>query len=247
MLTDKMSRGSYFMNQVLLVEDDELNRYTIERILKDRCEISSCASLQEANALIIKKEFDLILLDVALPDGDGFQFLAHIRNIQKHSQTPVLFITGKSSTSDQVLGYSLGADDYIIKPIEPVVLQAKINSKLKRQSIAPTPCIEIGNLKLDSIKQKACLNGDGGQKEPLDLTPMELKLLSYFITREEHVISRVQLLDEVWGNSIHIVDRTIDTHISHLRKKLLNCSHTIEAIRGLGYRLIKKSSLKTAA
>lgn len=235
------------MHRILLVEDDADHRFSIEKSLGSEHVLKSCASLSEASRMLTQDEFDLILLDVMLPDGDGFQFLAQVRNTAESKKPMVLFITGKSSVSDQVMGYMLGAEDYVVKPIHPAVLKAKVNAKLRHLSEKKQvqDQLKVGNLLIDQKRQKAWIENSENRME-MDLTPLEFKILYLFACNIEHVFSREQLLNSVWGENVHIVDRTVDTHMSHLRKKLARCrsSHTIDSVHGVGYRLIQKPSLE---
>lgn len=227
------------MNKILVIEDDQDIQFVIKRTLGRDHKVTFASSLTQAREILANSQ-DLILLDVVLPDGDGFQFLAELKNDSNLKRTPVLMLTGRSSPSDQVMGFSLGAEDYIVKPIEPVVLQAKINSRFKLLSSSKkeTKDLRVGDLCFDLPKQKVTILRDSGEKK-VELTPLEFKILLHFASHEEQVFSRDQLMDAIWGNGVTILDRTIDTHISHVRKKIAPSLFTIGSVHGVGYRLVK--------
>jgi DNA-binding response OmpR family regulator len=184
--------------------------------------------------------FHLILLDVLLPDGDGFEFFNDIQKKKNLSTTPVIFVTGQANVSDQVLGFSLGAEDYIIKPVYPLILRARVNSKLnKYQALQQEEEIFVlGPLTFDLLKQRITFHSPT-EKHEIELTSLEFKLFLYFARREEQIFTRNQIMTSIWGENIHIYDRTIDTHICHLRSKLKGLPFALEAVHGAGYRFMQ--------
>lgn len=231
------------MEKILFIEDDSESLFAVQKALENDYEVISCTTLKEAKEQADRQEFNMILLDVSLPDGDGFQFLAHLKNIKKHQEIPSLFISGKSSISDQIVGYTLGAEDYIVKPIHPSVLKAKIASKFKaiERRSETNEIVSVGNLRVHTARQKAWISQEGTQKD-LDLTPLEFKILRQLASHVNHVYSRDKLLELIWPEKINVVDRTVDTHMSHVRKKLRTAksSHNIESVHGVGYRFTEK-------
>jgi DNA-binding response OmpR family regulator len=231
------------MGSILLIEDDEDIVFIIRKALEPEHYVTSVSLLSKATELLNSHSYQLILLDVMLPDGDGFHFLSDLKNSSSIRTMPVLFLTGKSSTADQVLGFSLGAEDYMIKPIQPILLQARVNAKIKKYTELrnDSDMLILGDLKFLISKQKAMIVRGTSESE-MDLTPLEFKLLLHFAKHEEDVFSRDQLISYVWGENVHIFDRTIDTHISHLRKKLKGCQYSLDSIHGVGYRLAPGNS-----
>lgn len=197
-------------------------------------------NLSEARKALDKTHFDLILLDISLPDGDGLTFYADLQISEKTRDIPVIFITSHQEVNKEIMGFSLGADDYIIKPIEPARFKARIESRLKQieQKKHKELVINKGNLRLSVTLQKVSIVHEGMEKL-IDLTPVEFKLLFHFLRHEDFILTREQLLTAVWGNASEVLDRTIDMHISNLRKKITDSDFKIKAVHGTGYKLMK--------
>jgi DNA-binding response OmpR family regulator len=220
-----------------MVEDSPEVAVTIKKALEPEDRVTACATLAEARAKLRSARYQLVLLDVSLPDGSGFDFLSDLRAANDAELPPVFFITGKDGVSDQVLGYALGADDYIVKPIQPAVFQAKVRAKLRRlrYDACSAEAVAYGDLRADLARQRA-YRGDA----ELGLTTTELRLLVHFLSHPERVHSRDALITAARGDGVHVLDRTIDTHVSHIRQKLGPSRCRIEAVHGVGYRLIAK-------
>jgi len=185
-----------------------------------------------ATTLAIEQSFDAIVLDVMLPGRDGFDVCRAIRRAGK--RTPVILLTAKAQESDKILGLELGADDYVTKPFSPRELRARLKAVLRRSQGDVPATYRFGRIEVD---QSACVVRRDGQ--PVDVTTLEFKLLSHFIRRRGHVLSRNELLDAVWGASVHVTDRVVDTHIANLRKKIEDDPaqpEYIASVRGVGYR-----------
>ncbi len=195
----------------------------------------SAYTIAEASAQLLERHFQLVLLDLNLPDGQGFEVCKIIREELKLSTLPILFISGSMDIEKKVQAFSLGADDYIVKPFDRRELMARIQARL--QKAEEKECIEVENLKLNIPLQKATCSASNYSEKELDLTPIEFKLLFFFIKNPGHVFSREQLKTTIWSHSQKVVDRTIDTHISNLKKKLAQGESrvTIKAIHGSGY------------
>ncbi|MES2857507.1 MAG: response regulator transcription factor, partial [Bdellovibrionota bacterium] len=151
---------------------------------------------------------------------------------------PIVFLTAKTSISDKVLGFQLGADDFITKPFDQLELKARVDSKIRRleRDKRESDIVRVGDLEINKSSQKAVVTTDGNTTE-LDLTPLEFKLLLLLANKPNHVFSRDEILNTVWGESIHVYSRSVDTHISKLRKKLDSYSGLIESVHGSGYRI----------
>ena len=223
--------------KILLIED---NKDVQESILEclEHLDVVAVSSLRRARVELERAQFDLVLLDISLPDGDGMQFCAALRSDPKTKSLPVMFLTGHAAVSEKVIAFSLGAEDYITKPFGWAELKARIDAKLKRiaQSRQDHDVFTRGNLKFDLSRQRVTVISDG-KEQLLDLTPLEFKLLALFATGAERVFSRNQIMDHVWSNDVHVLDRTIDTHISNLRKKITGSFQDIHTIYGSGYFL----------
>ncbi len=222
--------------QILLVEDSLEVQTLIKGILGNRYEIQIASTAVEADRLARSRNFDLILLDVMLPDGDGFQICSRFQNDETLRNVPVIFLTAKDSVDDIIMGYKLGADDYIVKPFEPRIFRAKIEGKLQKSThqAEGAKWLKREGLHLNLHSQRAYLVEGENQKQ-IDLTPTEFRLLYTLIMSEEQILSREQLLDRVWTQETHVTDRVVDIHISSLRKKLLHLGHYIRTVYGTGY------------
>jgi len=225
------------MYKLLLIEDSEESKDLVCYALGSAFEVTWASSLEKAFKSIGENQCDIILLDVGLPDGDGFRFFSQILNDNRFKKIPVIFLTAKDGISDKVLGFTLGADDYIVKPFQAAELRARVEMRLKKyHSQQNEGQIFIkGNMEINLGAQRAFLLIDK-KKIDLQLTPLEFKLLTLLASHNDQVFSRNQLLDQVWGQETHLTDRCIDTHIYSLRKKLGEFGGYIQAIYGEGYR-----------
>ncbi|MBS1985103.1 MAG: response regulator transcription factor [Bdellovibrionales bacterium] len=230
------------MNQILIVEDDEELRGIMRQALEGpNVKICEAANLVEARKGMMKDNYNLVVVDIGLPDGDGLQFFAQEKKAGKWPSSGIVFVTGRDEMKDKVLAFSLGAEDYLVKPVDMRELQARINARLRKAIVAretPGEILQRGDLKIDVMSQRATMRGADGIDRELPLTFSEFKLLNFLLRNEGTVMSREQLLTNIWGNDANIVDRTVDKHISSLRQKLHPKSHYIETIARAGYRFI---------
>jgi DNA-binding response OmpR family regulator len=178
---------------------------------------------------------DLILLDVMLPDVDGFELCRQIRQSAVLARTPVLFLTARSDEVDRVLGLEIGGDDYMTKPFSPRELIARVKAHLRREEMdAESPSPEIGPFRLDRTARRVFL----GERE-ISLTATEFNLLEYFLTHPGRAHSRDQLLAAVWGESRNVTPRTVDVHVRRLREQIEEQPDNpryLTTVRGFGYR-----------
>jgi DNA-binding response OmpR family regulator len=226
------------MRTMLVIEDNPEMRILVEAAL-DEYQLTFSSTLKEAKEALKKKKFELILLDLGLPDGDGLKFLAELSSQPETKDTPVIILTGKSETVNKVMAFSIGAEDFVSKPFDPLELKARVAAKLrkseKQQGLSEN--LRIGDLKIDVLKQKVWIVKPQ-DAEAVDLTTLEFKLLLNFVRAPERVFTRDYLLNEVWGMNVSVTDRTVDTHIGHLRKKLSHSQTKIETVIGSGYRFL---------
>jgi two-component system phosphate regulon response regulator PhoB len=227
-------------SRVLLVEDSPSDQKIVLAALGKIHTVVVAPSIADAEREIQGASFDLVLLDVDLPDGNGFRFFSWLQSQDALKEIPVVFLTLKSETPDEVMGFSLGAEDYITKPVDPQKLRARLEARLRRIRTQKHQHAVVQNagMRLDFTLQRAYVTATGSD-ELLDLTPLEFKLLAHFMRHEEHVFSRDQLIDALWGANTHVIDRTVDMHISNLRKKIGKSGYGIQSMRGVGYRLVK--------
>ena len=216
---------------ILIVEDDQgiqdMLTYALE---PEGYQLCSALSVKDAWEVIETKAPDLVLLDWMLPDSSGIDLLHRIRKY--HSKLPVIMLIAKAEEEDRVLGLDMGADDYIVKPFSVKELKSRIQAVLRR-SIPENQAVQIGDLFLDPVSQRVKV-----ADEPLDLPPTEFRLLHYFMTHEDRVFSRGQLLDQVWGQQVYVEERTVDVHIRRLRKNLepYHLDTMLQTVHGSGYR-----------
>lgn len=177
---------------------------------------------------------DLVLLDLMLPDADGFEICKVLKKNEAWSRVPIIIMTAKAEESDKILGLELGADDYITKPFSFKELAARIKAVLRRsgpQDLART--IEVGKrLRMDLEKYETRVDG-----EAVDLTSTEFKILAFLASGKGRVFSRDQILDHLWGQEKIVLDRTVDVHIKNLREKLGPAGRFVQNIRGVGYKV----------
>ncbi len=188
-----------------------------------------------AMAEVRRQRPDLILLDVMLPDVSGTELCRRLRRDPDTSRIPIMMLTARGQEIDRVVGFELGADDYVVKPFSPRELALRVQAVLRRAStttVDSAPRIVIGKLVIDVARHQVMV-----EDEEIPVTALEFKLLLDLITRRGRVQSRDALLDRVWGYAPGIETRTVDTHVKRLREKLGAASEYIETVRGVGYRV----------
>ena len=175
----------------------------------------------------------LIILDLMLPGMDGKEVCKALKSDPRTQSTPVLMLTAKSEEVDRIIGFELGADDYVTKPFSPRELVLRVKAILRRKDAPPDEKkkIQIGDLSIDTERHRTTV-----KNEPVQLTSTEFKLLLELATKRGRVLTREILLDKVWGYTYEGYARTVDTHIRRLREKLGTAGDYIETIRGSGYR-----------
>ncbi len=223
-------------SDILVVEDEPAIQELIAVNLEHAGHrVQRAGTAAEADALIREIKPDLILLDWMLPDVAGTVLARKLRADARSKDIPIIMLTARAQEQDKIEGLDAGADDYITKPFSPKELMARIKAVLRRRAPQLTDdLIEIGDLSLDPAAHR--VNGAG---RLLTLGPTEFKLLHFFMTHPERVYSRMQLLDQVWGDHVFVEERTVDVHIRRLRQALEPTGHDglIETVRGAGYRL----------
>jgi len=219
--------------KILIVEDEEdiveMIKYNLE---KEGYKVTAVMNGKDAVVFAKKERPNLVILDLMLPDIDGFEICRQLKNNEITNKIPIIMLTAKSQESDKVTGLELGADDYMTKPFSPRELVARMKVVLRRREVfMPRAQLEAGILVVDSVKHKVLLAG-----KEVSLTFTEFKLLEFMMLRPGVVLSRNKLLDGVFGYDSDVYDRTIDAHIKSLRKKLGKTRDYIETVRGVGYR-----------
>jgi DNA-binding response OmpR family regulator len=224
---------------VLIIDDDEkLNQLLEEYLAKHSIKTLSAVNPREGFKLFHENSPDLLILDVMLPEMDGFEILKQIRQT---SAVPVIMLTARGDVTDRVVGLELGADDYLPKPFEPRELAARIQSVLRRtQKTGPTGTLESEGLVLDLIRLTAHLN-----EQPLNLTTNEFEVLSLLMRQAGRVLNRDQIMEELRGLEWDAFNRSIDVTVSRIRQKLGDDPKNpgfIKTIWGAGYKFIAQRS-----
>ena len=222
------------MKKILLADDEkdilEFLQYNLE---KEGFAVITATNGEEALSLL-KENPDLAILDIMMPKLNGFQVCAKIRENKNNAGLPVIFLTAKSSEQDEIKGLELGANDFILKPISPLKLIARVKANL-RKSASDTHNKAVflkGPIMIDREEHKIFL-----EAEETFFPRKEYELLSYLCENSGKILTRAAILQHVWGSDIYVVDRTIDVHIRKIREKLGAHFDMIETIKGVGYRM----------
>ena len=222
-------------HKILIIEDEPDIRKTLEyNISREGYKVVCASSLSEGKEQINSSDFSLILLDLMLPDGSGLDLCREIKSDKDKSPTPIIILTAKDDEVDKVVGFELGADDYVTKPFSVRELILRIKAVLKRGA-EKKETLEVqrqfGELTMDIDSHEVFVNN-----EQIILTALEFRLLRQLVDRRGRVQSRDQLLSDVWGYSAEVTTRTVDTHIKRLREKLGTMGKYVQTIRGVGYK-----------
>ena len=222
--------------KILVIEDEPDIRRNLEYNLgREGFNASSVGTLDKAYKKIKSKKFDLILLDLMLPDGSGLELCKKIKSNSETEATPVIILTAKDDEVDKVVGFELGADDYVTKPFSVRELILRVKAILKRSDTKTKEVVEVerqfGDLKIDVDSHEVHVDS-----QLIELTALEFRLLKELVDKRGRVQSRDQLLSEVWGYNAEVTTRTVDTHIKRLREKLGSMGKYVQTIRGVGYK-----------
>ena len=224
--------------KILVVEDDPTVRLLVRKSLENKGGIiSEAATAREAEGKALNNDLDIIILDLNLPDGTGYEVCQHIR--EAHIATPVLVLSAEQETNMKVKVLNVGADDYITKPFSIEELQARIEAILRRSYAANNEHneteLECGSLKVDVLKRQMIIHG-----EPISLTNSEFNLLAYLIKNNNRIISQEELAKNVWGIDFNTQTNYINVYISYLRKKMRKHSdfEYIRTIRKKGFKMV---------
>lgn len=230
------------MGRVLLVEDSPSNQVFVRRALDECAEVLVAPTQEAALAILRDQDFDLLIIDAGLPDGDGFGLCATFLRERNRPRPRVLFLTGKGQLSDKLTGFSVGGDDYLVKPVDPLELRARVEAQLRhcREAALRTNHLRAGNLVVNLDTHEARIEGVTGSSL-IELTLTEFKLLLRLAKHESRVFSREQLLEGLGGGKVHVTDRTVDAHVCRLRRKLSDagCTHNVDPVYGVGYRFAR--------
>ncbi|HUI42400.1 MAG TPA: winged helix-turn-helix domain-containing protein [Terriglobia bacterium] len=225
--------------RIAIIEDEkdivELVRYNLR---KEGLEVVGFGRGREGLDYIRRNPVDLVLLDVLLPDLDGFEICRALRADDRSRTLPVIFLTAKGAEVDRVVGLEIGADDYVVKPFSPRELVARVKAVLRRKA-APSEAAEVaegGEVRLDASTREVVVRG-----RTVDLSALEFKLLHFLVSHPRRIFSRDRLLDGVWGRDRFVTPRTVDVHIRRLRAKIEADPENpryLQTVRGSGYRFL---------
>jgi len=223
------------MSERILVVDDEPDLLELVRLNLSQAgfRVATAASGGEAMKSLRASRPDLMVLDLMLPDMSGTELCRRLRSDPSFAALPIIMLTARADEVDRVVGFELGADDYVTKPFSPRELVLRVRAVLRRgnSSAAELDTLVHGALQLDAARHRCFIGG-----AEIDLTAKEFELLAELMRRPGRVMTRDGLLDRVWGSDITVTTRTIDTHVKRLREKLGEMGDLIETVRGIGYR-----------
>jgi two-component system phosphate regulon response regulator PhoB len=225
----------------VLIVDDEAPIRDMLRMALELADFTciEADSAQRAHAAIVDHAPNLILLDWMLPGSTGIELLRRLKRDDATKDTPVIMLTAKVEEDNKIQGLEVGADDYVTKPFAPKELIARIKAVLRRSgALLADSVVEVDGLKLDVASHRVFIC-----EQPLEMGPTEFRLLTFFMTHQDRVYTRGQLLDHVWGGNVYVEERTVDVHIRRLRKSLQSVmpkgrdyGQLIQTVRGTGYR-----------
>lgn len=218
--------------KLLVVDDDRMFAELVRRGLKEEgYTVDTAPNIAEGRLAALVHEYDGIILDVVLPDGNGMQLARELRS--QGRATPILMLTSNDSTSDVVRGLDHGADDYLTKPVELLELKARVRALLRRGGARRTETLAFGGIVIDRLAHRATLHG-----RPLDLTPKEFSLLEHLLLHPDKVVTRTELLEKVWDLQFDPGSNVVDVHVARLRGKLRRSDGPeLRTVRGVGFQL----------
>ncbi len=223
------------MFKILVLEDDaQLNRAICTFLRQQGYVVAGCLNADEAYDTMYVNIFDLIISDIMMPNVDGFEFVRNIR--KQNEEVPIIFITAREDITAKQLGFRLGVDDYMVKPIDFEELALRIGALFRRAKISSSKKIEVGNLILDAEEHSAYIDG-----EQIYLSVREFNLIYKLLSYPKKPFTRSQLMDEFWDSDSSSSPRTVDVYMAKLREKFANCNgFEIVTVHGLGYKAVMK-------
>lgn len=230
---------------ILIVEDSGTCQLMARESLNALGSVQIVDSCFKARELCATKKFDLLVIDLFLPDGKGLDLMAELKAIENCRGARSIIVTSEGEISKKVTAFSIGADDYVVKPYERLELRARAERLFSRTNEDEVYFEPISQIRLNNFSYKASIGSDNSVKE-INLTPHEFKILNLLLRNPERIYSRNSLIDLAWGLNTFISERTIDTHISSLRKKLGPLAVCIFCVRGEGYKWQPLERTRTA-
>jgi DNA-binding response OmpR family regulator len=220
---------------ILIIDDEkdlvELVRYNLED--KEGYDVISARDGQSGLEIAQGHKLDLIVLDLMMPGIDGLEVCRRLRSDPRTARTPSIMLTAKATEADRIVGLELGADDYVTKPFSPRELVARVKAILRRTAAQDEPAqvVRHADLSIDLTRHEVTVGG-----KPITLTATEFRILHLLATRPGRVLSRDDIIDAALGRDANVFDRTVDVHITAIRRKLGHAADRIETIRGFGYK-----------
>lgn len=221
------------MEKILVIEDNKDYQFLIQSALTTEYKVSVADNGKAGVSLAKELKPDLILLDISLGEMDGFEVCHLLKGQKETATTPIIFLSSRNDAHSKVMGFDLGADDYLEKPFEAEELRARIKVRI-RQSQARKEGVssfEVSGLRIDFLGHRVFI-----EEKEVSFSALEFKLLSFFVRNPDRVLSRERILNNVWGVDTFVTDRVVDSHIRSIRKKLGSYKDHIESIYGEGYR-----------
>lgn len=222
--------------KILIIEDDHnLLENTQTQFIKAGFGVDIAASKEDANIQLDVNHYDAIVLDINLPDGNGFEICKSIRTLQ--DSTPIIMMTARDALSDKLKGLELGADDYVLKPVDSQELIARVKVLIRRSSKTPLPVLKIGDLEIDSQTQRV-----KRADQDISLPAKEFSVLEFLARHSDEVVTRTMLMEHVWGSDFETFSNVVDVYIRNLRRKIdgEGQKKLLHTIRGGGYSLSDK-------
>jgi two-component system alkaline phosphatase synthesis response regulator PhoP len=225
--------SDFLKRRILIIDDEQAHTSILSELLADRYEVLTANDGESGLRLAQRYLPDLVLLDVRLPRQSGLAVCSALRGNQETRDIPIIVMTGHDNQEARTTAYRMGADDYLSKPFALDEVLARIESKIRRldEQQSPRQQVTLGNLAVDREKMEASIDGVS-----LMLSALEFRLLEYFVEHCEKILSRERILEDIWKNAV-VTPRTVDTHVSFLRKKLSRSTYAIRTLYGAGYIL----------
>lgn len=220
---------------VLVVEDEDAIREMLMMVLEQASlQVTAVANAEQALQSLAENRVDLLILDWMLPGISGVELARRLKKDPGYKDLSIILLTARGEEEDKIRGLEIGADDYMTKPFSPKELIARIKAVMRRSGkLTELGQLNVGDLILDAEQHRLSIGG-----KTVDVSPTEFRLMQFFMTNPDKVYSRTHLLDQVWGRSVYIEERTVDVHIRRLRKLLAEFDREdlIQTVRGFGYR-----------
>jgi two-component system copper resistance phosphate regulon response regulator CusR len=222
--------------KILIIEDDQsLLENTQTQFIKAGFGVDTAATAEEGLSLLDVNEYDSIVLDINLPDGNGFEICEKVR--KQENTTPIIIMTARDAVSDKIKGLDLGADDYVLKPVDSQELIARVKALIRRNSKKPLSVLTIGDLEIDTQTRRVVRSG-----EEIELPSKEFAVLELLARHSDEVVTRSMLMEHIWGSDFETFSNVVDVYIRNLRRKVdtEGKEKLIHTIRGGGYSLSDK-------